>query len=63
MTTIRRGDENEIAKHVSPNFSKKLCGIRKLPIPKMRKRSCGCSRAFRADPRKCRLRNLKLNGD
>ena len=35
-----------------PPTSARNFTIRKLPIPKMRKRSCGCSRAFRADPRK-----------
>ena len=46
--TIRRGDENEIAKHVSPNFSKKLYD-QKIAHPEDAET---VMRAFRADPRK-----------
>ena len=49
--TIRRGDENEIAKHVSPNFSKKLYD-QKIAHPEDAETVMRVFSAFRADPRK-----------
>ena len=46
-----------------PPTSARNFTIRKLPIPKMRKRPCGYSRAFRAALREVRLRNQVINGD
>ena len=60
--TIRRGDENEIAKHVSPTSARNLT-IRKIAHPEDAGNGhAGVLRAFRRI-REVRLRNLKLNGD
>lgn len=60
--TIRRGDENEIAKHVSPNFSKKLYD-QKIAHPEDAETVMRVFSGVQGGSAEVRLRNLKLNGD
>lgn len=60
--TIRRGDENEIAKHVSPNFSKKLYD-QKIAHPEDAETAMRVFSGVQGGSAEVRLRNLKLNGD
>ena len=60
--TIRRGDETEIAKHVSPNFSKKLYD-QKIAHPEDAETVMRVFSGVQGGSAEVRLRNLKLNGD
>ena len=60
--TIRRGDENEIAKHVSPNFSKKLYD-QKIAHPEDAETAMRVFSGIQGGSAEVRLRNLKINGD
>ena len=60
--TIRRGDETEIAKHVSPNFSKKLCD-QKIAHPEDAETAMRVFSGTQGGSAEVRLRNLKINGD
>ena len=60
--TIRRGGENEIAKHVSPNFSKKLYD-QKIAHPEDAETVMRVFSGVQGGSAEVRLRNLKLNGD
>ena len=60
--TIRRGDETEIAKHVSPNFSKKLYD-QKIAHPEDAETAMRVFSGVQGGSAEVRLRNLKLNGD
>ena len=60
--TIRRGDENEIAKHVSPNFSKKLYD-QKIAHPEDAETAMRVFSGTQGGSAEVRLRNLKINGD
>lgn len=60
--TIRRGDENEIAKHVSPNFSKKHYD-QKIAHPEDAETVMRVFSGVQGGSAEVRLRNLKLNGD
>ena len=60
--TIRRGDETEIAKHVSPNFSKKLYD-QKIAHPEDAETAMRVFSGTQGGSAEVRLRNLKINGD
>ena len=60
--TIRRGDETEIAKHVSPNFSKKLYD-QKIAHPEDAETAMRVFSGIQGGSAEVRLRNLKINGD
>lgn len=60
--TIRRGDETEIAKHVSPNFSKKLYD-QKIAHPEDAETAMRVFSGIQSGSAEVRLRNLKINGD
>lgn len=60
--TIRRGDETEIAKHVSPNFSKKLYD-QKIAHPEDAETAMRVFSGTQGGSVEVRLRNLKINGD
>ena len=60
--TIRRGDENEIAKHVSPNFSKKLYD-QKIAHPEDAETAMRVFSGIQGGSAEVRLRNLKINRD
>ena len=60
--TIRRGDETEIAKHVSPNFSKKLSD-QKIAHPEDAETAMRVFSGTQGGSAEVRLRNLKINGD
>ena len=60
--TIRRGDETEIAKHVSPNFSKKLYD-QKIAHPEDAETVMRVFSGVQGGSAEVRLRNLKINGD
>ena len=60
--TIRRGDETEIAKHVSPNFSKKLYD-QKTAHPEDAETAMRVFSGTQGGSVEVRLRNLKINGD
>ena len=60
--TIRRGDETEIAKHVSPNFSKKLYD-QKIAHPEDAETAMQVFSGIQGGSAEVRLRNLKINGD
>ena len=59
--TIRRGDETEIAKHVSPNF-KKLYD-QKIAHPEDAETAMRVFSGTQGGSAEVRLRNLKINGD
>ena len=60
--TIRRGDETEIAKHVSPNFSKKLYD-QKIAHPEDAETAMRVFSGTQGGSAEVRLRNLNINGD
>ena len=60
--TIRRGDETEIAKHVSPNFSKKLYD-QKIAHPEDAETAMRVFSGTQGGSAEVRLRNLKINRD
>ena len=60
--TIRRGDETEIAKHVSPNFSKKLYD-QKIAHPEDAETAMRVFSGIQGGSAEVRLRNLKINRD
>ena len=60
--TIRRGDETEIAKHVSPNFSKKLYD-QKIAHPEDAETAMRVFSGIQGGSAEVRLCNLKINGD
>lgn len=62
MRRSARGDETEIAKHVSPNFSKKLYD-QKIAHPEDAETAMRVFSGIQGGSAEVRLRNLKINGD